>query len=434
MIMDNFPAYHEICHLSADGVGNGNAGAPFSFATWKALDSFAPGCTGLLAAGAYAGDHDLKISGNPNGKIILQGDGVVILDGSIFSKQDYVIIKHLVVTDRDFINRMSAFTGSAPPDIPLREGWRAEAGHGELVDVTIHDTRMGALIDYKVAPGCIVEGAKFLYNGWIGPDRGHGHGLYAANASDEMLIVRNCVLYGNFGYGLHLFADAVPATYTDVLKNILVENCIVLGNNVGGHNSQAIIGGSGYGTTVRNLTVRNSVFVTNEANYCLTVGYLTAGSVGAVLEGNLFIGGTMRFLTYGGERVAGNKFYCDTELFTSADYPDNTYGNQPTAGLDCKLMPNGYLFVANWGQAETVQVDVSSLFADGTMVNAANIQSFDPSTDAFADVQILTVENGQLTIDMQAEHRAPGAPQGWVPLENVFPKFGVFILEQRIVL
>jgi alkylation response protein AidB-like acyl-CoA dehydrogenase len=80
------------------------------------------------------------------------------------------------------------------------------------------------------------------------------------------------------------------------------------------------------------------------------------------------------------------------------------------------------LTVYNQAQANTVNVDVSSVFGASGTVKAYNAQ------DYFSDVQTLTITAGVITVNMQAANRTVATPDGWVAPAKTFPDFGAFVL------
>lgn len=420
------------CFVATDGqaTGNGSEASPLTLAALLALyQTYWAGPTIKLRAGTYTGDFDSDLSGNPQGYITIQSydNEAVVFDGSVFLRGDYTALQGVTIYDSDFLDR-------GPDNVPIRDGWRSEAGFGKLLHSTIHDTRQGLIVTYQTTQGCEINDLLSYYNGWSGADRGHGHGLYASNAGPAALRIKNVVLWGNFGYGLHCWSESVPAGI-EALSNIIIENSVVFCNSLASPtNSNAIIGGSGVGTTVRNPIVRNCVFYErNTGRYCLNLGGLTAGCTGATVEDSLFVGGTFRLKKYDvTEVITGNKFYCTLEADMSAEaYPDNTYGNQPTEGTDIKVLPGDYgrhiVAVFNWAEADTVTVDLTAL-TDLSAGDSVNCRS---ALDYTNDNQVLTLDaNKCVVVNMQVANRTIATPQGWGAMATTFPKFGCFYVER----
>jgi hypothetical protein len=335
------------------------------------------------------------------------------------------LVRDIVVRDDDFTTRSSQETGPLPSDIPTQDGVRIEnpAQAISLINCIIHDCRQGTLKDIAV-PSVVYYGNLIYYNGWQGPDRKHGHGIYAANSTSTPLTIKDCILYGNFGYGLHCYGEG---SGTDILKNIQVEGCTCFGND------NNIIGGSGVGTTVRTSYIKNCCLLDN-----LNIGSASTGSVDFVLQNNV-IAGNLTMLFYGANpTITGNKFF-GTVAITNGDtrqlldaptvFPDNEYLSAIPDVVE--LRANAYdankakLTIFNGSEAATVTVDVSAIFGQSGTVKARNVQ------DYFTDIQTLTIIGGSITVNMQAVNRTVATPQGWTAPATTFPQFGCFLLERQ---
>lgn len=91
----------------------------------------------------------------------------------------YTTYRNFEITSSDPV-RTTSISGSAPSDIIRGAGIIVNASGIKLINLSVHDAADGMFlgenaIDLEVY-GCIVYN-----NGWEGPDRGHGHGLYIQN-------------------------------------------------------------------------------------------------------------------------------------------------------------------------------------------------------------------------------------------------------------
>ena len=73
--------------------------------------------------------------------------------------------------------RINSVGGSIPPD-RLGLGIDAYGPGTKIINMVIHDTGQGIGI-WSSATDSEVYGNLVYYNGWDGPDRGHGHGVYS---------------------------------------------------------------------------------------------------------------------------------------------------------------------------------------------------------------------------------------------------------------
>src|ERR1700690_2790153 len=64
--------------------------------------------------------------------------------------------------------------------------------NNKFINMVVHDTAEG-FSAYNQSPNCEFYRNLSYYNGWIGPDRNHGHGMYMQNISGTKLISDNIV-------------------------------------------------------------------------------------------------------------------------------------------------------------------------------------------------------------------------------------------------
>ncbi|MEZ5365665.1 MAG: hypothetical protein R2748_25885 [Bryobacterales bacterium] len=60
------------------------------------------------------------------------------------------------------------------------------------------------------APDSEIYGNHIYYNGWKGPNRTHGHGIYSQNNTGAKLLAEN-IVHDQFADGVHLYGlDVQP--------------------------------------------------------------------------------------------------------------------------------------------------------------------------------------------------------------------------------
>lgn len=353
----------------------------------------------FLHGGMYAGDFEVRLSGESERIITVApySPESPVVDGSIFCLSNYTIFSGLEIYDSDFFNRTSEETGSHPIDITSVDGARGIAAGIEFRDCVIHDTRQGAYCPDEAT--VIFDGCVIFFNGWLAPDRGHGHGIYA----QKNTIVRNCIIFNNFGWGIHIYGEGDQS-----LDNVTLEDNISFCNGVlsGRANPNFLHGRSG--------TVLNPMW---RRNYSYHKADMTRGnSFGYV---GTFTGGVMvdNYLPEGcGISVTGQ----------FAENSGNVFA--PESVNKVVVIPvrdRAHVAIYNWQQLDNVTVTVPSVFSAGASVNARNVQ------DYFDDIQQLTVAgNGTIIVNMQAANRTVGTPTGWTAPATTFPQFGAFVLER----
>jgi hypothetical protein len=94
----------------------------------------------------------------------------------------------------------------------------ASSGEGnKLINLVVHDLGNG-ISNYMGAVGSEIYGCIVYNNGWIGPDRGHGHAFYLQNEIGRKLIEDN-VLFNSFSSGLKIGGTAGYLLGFDVIGN-----------------------------------------------------------------------------------------------------------------------------------------------------------------------------------------------------------------------
>ncbi len=64
----------------------------------------------------------------------------------------------------------------------------------------------------------------FYYNGYNAPDRGHGHGIYAQNLGSTPKQIYDNIIFQQFGWGIHAYAEGGHLDNFDFQGNISFNN------------------------------------------------------------------------------------------------------------------------------------------------------------------------------------------------------------------
>jgi hypothetical protein len=161
------------------------------------------------------------------------------------------------------------------------------ASRTKLINLVIHDNGDGVGL-WRSAVDAEVYGCIIFNNGWRGPDRGWGHGIYVQNLEGTKHIT-NDVIFDNFGYGIHGY-DGVAGAYA---SNIKIDGVTSFANgSPTGIGYPNIFVGTNYEPS-DNIEVARSVAYVSSANWPnVLLGY-TAGDNGTVsVHDNQFIGGS----------------------------------------------------------------------------------------------------------------------------------------------
>ncbi|MFN0196236.1 MAG: right-handed parallel beta-helix repeat-containing protein [Planctomycetaceae bacterium] len=254
-------------HVSPDGShqGQGTAAEPWDLATALAAPEIVrPGDTIWLHGGTYRGGFVSRLTGRRDEPVVVRGipqeratidtrprddkdSGALLLYGAD------VVYRDFEVTCSDPL-RETNIAGSWPEDI--RRGHIDVRGDRLLlVNLVVHDCGSGFGF-WSEGEGGEISGCLIYNNGWRGPDRGHGHGIYAQNAKGTKRIADN-VVFHQFGYGVHLYGSKKAS-----LKGIEIDGNIAFENGCltrKGDNAPGIIAGGE--SPLENLAVRDNIVV-----------------------------------------------------------------------------------------------------------------------------------------------------------------------------
>ena len=242
---------------------NGQSNAPGTFESpWDlqtALsggypsNTVAAGDTIWLRGGVYNADNDgylstlMGSSGQPIYVRQYPGDPPAILDGTNTSKGQSPE-QHVLTVESQYavywgfeLRDQSTNRSSHRPHLIFNK-----RSHNRYVALVMHD---GGVAFYNGATASDVEviGSVSYNNGYDGPIRGHGHGVYVRNnnANLDAVRIKDNVFFNNYGYGVHAWTDAEAG---DGLNRIVVAGNISFNNgSVSAHNasSNVIIAGNG---------------------------------------------------------------------------------------------------------------------------------------------------------------------------------------------
>jgi hypothetical protein len=253
-------------HVTPDGSprADGSEARPWDLATaLAATQAVRPGDTVWLHAGTYRGGFVSRLAGRPGAPVVVRGvrgervtidthprddrdNGLFILQGADAVYRDFeVTCTHPT--------RETRTAGSWPADI-RRGGVDIRGDRISAVNLVVHDCA-GGFGFWAEGEGGEISGCLIYYNGWQGPDRGHGHGIYAQNARGVKKI-RDNIIFHQFAYGIHAYGSQKAALKGfEVDGNILFDNgCLARGDNRAG----LMVGGE---TPAERIAVRDNVVV-----------------------------------------------------------------------------------------------------------------------------------------------------------------------------
>ena len=253
-------------HVSPTGTpaGNGSRENPWDLATALAAPiAVKPGDTIWFHEGTYRGGFTSRLIGQPGMPIVVRGvPGRVIIDTNPRDDRDNGLF---AIQGADTVYRDFELTCSHPSrrtEIP--QSWPADIRRGSvdvrgdcisLVNLVVHDQAQGFGL-WSQGEGGEISGCIIYFNGWRGPDRGHGHGIYTQNARGTKRIADN-VIFHQFGYGIHAYGSEKAS-----LKGFEIEGNIAFDNGcLSGGEDRApgiMVGG---GSPAERIAIRDNVVV-----------------------------------------------------------------------------------------------------------------------------------------------------------------------------
>jgi hypothetical protein len=467
---------------------NGSIDEPWDLATALSHpDVVAPGSTIWLRGGTYEGAFRSRLEGTEAAPIVVRqypGERATIDRASLGDDSTFTIRgSHTWYWGFEVTNshprRATDTPGSHPDDLLRGDGVAVYGHHTKLINMVVHDNADGIAF-WTPAVESEVYGTVTFNNGWIAPDRAHGHGLYIQNETGIKRIV-DVISFNNFTTGMKGYAQGGRA------EGMHFEGVVSFNN--GSPTSRE--GSDRYtnlfiGTTSRpadRITIKDTFLyhqpgIVPDLDANLALGY-TAGSNGSVSVTNSYIaGGTkaMRLADWDEAIVSGNTFYvtgpegvtyrlvdvrAPASAMSAYDWHDNRYffegaskpfksgsstldfdGWRGTMSREASsvfaegspselrvfVRPNrfepgrAHIIVYNWKGDSTLEVDVEGLVAEGERYEVHDVQ------DYYGPPVLRGVYDGA-PLELPLSSRAVAGPIGhdFTP-SSTAPLFAVFVL------
>ncbi len=395
------------------------------------------GDTLWLMEGVYKGVFTSELSGTESFPIrvsVLPGKQAII-DGNVAQAGSALLVKGtwtnyygLEIMNSSLIH-ISNETGSNPSDLMTNGGVTVQGANTKIINFIVHDNIGGGMSSWSDAPDSELYGNIIYNNGWTGPDRGHGHAIYAQNRTGFKKLTNNIIFFG-FGTGIHVYTEGGQMNNFDVQYNTWYmtgasdprssqkkDNCLIGG-------FQPVI----------NLTLKNNQGY-SENNRGTRIGY--GGNVigqSALLDNNYL---SENFW------VAGHWDSLDVSYTTvyrgrtgsSQSYVNDIVGNDfqdtpPSSGKKVFVTPNIYdlrrakVVIYNFDESNNVNVDLSSILKIGEAYRVhSTFALFDePMIEGVYDGSLISIPMGSI---------APPQPTGSndvVAEDDPHKRFGVFIV------
>ena len=320
-------------------------------------------------------------------------------------------------------NRRSEQAGSHPADRALPFGIDINAPDIKVINCAVHDAAQG-IGTWGSAKRNELYGNIIFHNGWDGPDRGHGHGIYLQNDVGTKRITHN-IIFRQFGNGIHAYGEEGSINHLHIMGNVSFLNGALSSHNRLQRN--ILVGG---GIPAKGLLLeRNYTYhpLGDPSGGSNNVGYQAGCEDGAVAN-NYFAGPTaLDMVNCGDVKLEGN--FLVGEVRGVAKGAGNLIHAETPSDAEVVVLPNTWepgratVVVFNWLQEESVSVDLSAAsFRDGHTVEIRNVEDYygEPRTAVYSpDVPLLIPMKGW----------TPAAPAGMANPAPATPTFGVFVLQ-----
>ena len=386
-------------YVAVDGKADnaGTEAAPWDLASaLSGAQQVAPGDTIWVGGGAYKhpdrqpgrNGYSVKLAGAEGKPIYVRavpGERVTV-DGGLRvenpSKFLWIWDLEIIVSENLSESRVAKDSGSHPEDLARPWGSLNILGgeHCKYIHLVIHDNAQGIGF-WRPAVDSEVHGCIVYDNGWIGPDRYHGPGIYGQNQTGTKLGTDN-IFFGNYSNTTQFYGSS--RAYVD---NFHIEGNIAFGPRKEGGRYTFLIGG---GRGSRGIVVKNNILY----EVPMSVGYTAKDSEDCIVEGNTII--------RHGLSIRGFKNVTEKDNLIWRGRENDAVPETATMFVrPSKYDPSrANLAIVNWPKSKTVDVDLATFLKTG---DAFRIQSvldfFGPSVVAG------TYKGKAVTIPMPVEDR-----------------------------
>ena len=249
-----------------------------------------PGDAILLRTGIYRVPD--RSDGNLGFRIRLHGDAKrpitiasfpgehAVIDGGLTDKDgacSHVRIRDLeiLVSENLKATGVSKQNGSWPSDLGRPAGGvnLFNAHDVKVINNVIHHNAVGVSMWGPVSGNSEIYGNLIYANGWLAPDRHHGHGIYMQNSSTDYKYVVENLIFDN--YDLNVQAYGSPRA--SVARIVVARNVVYSGSRT--EDGRLLIGGYAPFSGVK--AIDNVLY-----RSALQVGYAHTGGDQAVVTGN----------------------------------------------------------------------------------------------------------------------------------------------------
>lgn len=349
---------------------------PLDLATVLAAEGpVQPGERVMVLEGTYVGRYLSQVSGEPEAAVVVFAEpgARVTIDGNAAGSGSALSIEGpwVEVHGFEFTNsdegRVSKDPGSSPSDISLVDGVTITAPNVKLINNVIHDTAQGVSFWSGAVDGELY-GNIIYNNGWIAPDRGHGHAIYTQNAEGTKRIARNVLFFG-FSFGVHAYTEGGSIQGFDIVENVWFRTGASVPGQTG-YTDGCLVGG--LQPVARTVLDGNASFAPGVGERGVLLGW--GGAVeneDITLTDNFFVGRLGFQGNWQQGTVTGNTVHGELSGIERAAFPANTFSDELPEGQEVIVRENDYdprraeLVVYDWAESGAVAVDLEGVVPVG---------------------------------------------------------------------
>jgi hypothetical protein len=267
------------------------------------------GDTLMLAGGTHKGPFLVNLHGDVSLPVVIRSvpAETAVLTGTIelTDKCHDVVFMDFELTGNNNAGTCKVATkkGSTAKDVDNHDGMivgaKANAGI-RVINLMIHDVTGDGLSLWTRATGTEAYGNIIYNNGWDGPDRGHGHGIYTQNDSGTKVLCDNICFWDLGGAGIKVYTEHGKT------RNYFLEGNIQFGDEM------FLLGGY---KPVYNLTLKNNYMGEGSR---LVLGYAAdTPNLNLLATGNYLM--NTKMTRWRDVHITGNKFLGSFEVNLKGD-------------------------------------------------------------------------------------------------------------------
>ncbi|HWC72802.1 MAG TPA: Ig-like domain-containing protein, partial [Gemmatimonadales bacterium] len=469
-------ATHAGWYVSWDGTssGDGSAQLPWNLQTGLTGGNgrVQPGDTVWLRGGTYSGTFQSNLNGSPSDWIVVRqypGERATLDGGSIQNDVLQVNGSYTIYWGFELMESGTQRVGPAGTGTGLRgDGVYVNHAHDvKLINLVVHDVGHGIYTE-DAAHDIEIYGWVIYNGGYEDASRSDGHGIYIKGDGIGWKVARDNVIFNQFGFGIHGYAQDNTS-----LKQLVLDGNALFNNGTPSdfQNPNLQLGGltiADNDTVTNNMTYYSPGVASSDGN--VRIGYTALLNGTAVFRTNYIVGGTLALdvgywsdLTVQSNTIvapemvlnqhdassastqhwSGDLHYRDPAAtawqlggttYTFADWEavsgaaDQASATLPTVP-QVFVRPNRYeagrgmIVIYNWTLQGSVPVDLSGVVTPGNRYEVRNVQ------DLFGTPVVSGTYSGG-TVSVPMDGVAPPQPIGgsFQPLHKTGPNFDVFIV------